>query len=394
MNAENGRIVAARVAFDARLDREFGGGPLIRMLARAVADGIERLHHPDAPVDEQEVRHFVESVQLEAIADVVAELAGDDDLAGSLEEAISDIDPDDVLQLLEVIGPVEELGGFDSSNAAVMTASSWTWYSITRKGLCTTFGCGSEEMLDGFVADEPWPLEDDPSCREARLDIARSLGGLLPGMWIADADEIDNELREVTLSEPRFVDVFTEAVSRSSNYLLERSLDLFEAHTGLAEASARERLRTIVQDPRQAHGAERSFIWEMHKHLVLKRPRPALVDDHRALGVERDAAAARVPMATQARTADGERQPLRPEAERILNIFRKRNLIFGTAIHPDDFEDAIVWENGFVRDDAVRLALVELFERGYLVEYCAKFELTLKGARHIYGNDLSARREG
>lgn len=77
---------------------------------------------------------------------------------------------------------------------------------------------------------------------------------------------------------------------------------------------------------------------------------------------------------------------MRTEAERILDVFRARDLRAGSQIHPDDFADAIVWESGFVRDEAVRLALSELFGDGYLVEHAAAFELTPKGDRHLYGD--------
>jgi nucleotide-binding universal stress UspA family protein len=72
-----------------------------------------------------------------------------------------------------------------------------------------------------------------------------------------------------------------------------------------------------------------------------------------------------------------------PEAERILGVFKARNLRAGGKIHPAEFGDAIVWKDGYVRDEAVRKALAYLFEEGYLIEYSAAFELTERGAEHL-----------
>jgi hypothetical protein len=73
-----------------------------------------------------------------------------------------------------------------------------------------------------------------------------------------------------------------------------------------------------------------------------------------------------------------------PEADQILRLFRVRDLRAGDQIHPADFDDAIVWKDGFIRDESVRQALAELFERRYLIEHAAALELTTKGEQHIY----------
>jgi hypothetical protein len=80
---------------------------------------------------------------------------------------------------------------------------------------------------------------------------------------------------------------------------------------------------------------------------------------------------------------DGER--ISPEAKRILDVFRARGVHAGEWIHPADFGDSVIWEDGFVRDDAVRQALGFLFNGRYLVELNAGFELTAKGEDAMYG---------
>ena len=67
-------------------------------------------------------------------------------------------------------------------------------------------------------------------------------------------------------------------------------------------------------------------------------------------------------------------------------MFKARSLRSGAQIPQWDFGDAIVWEGGLVRDEGVRQALRELFENGYLIEYSAAFELTVKGDLFLYGS--------
>jgi hypothetical protein len=73
-----------------------------------------------------------------------------------------------------------------------------------------------------------------------------------------------------------------------------------------------------------------------------------------------------------------------PEAQRVLDVFKSRSLRAGAKIHPAEFGDAVVWKDGYVRDEAVREALAFLFKEGYLVEYAAAFEMTKRGAEHLY----------
>lgn len=74
-----------------------------------------------------------------------------------------------------------------------------------------------------------------------------------------------------------------------------------------------------------------------------------------------------------------------PEALRILEVFRSRGVRAGQTIHPADFSDAIVWKDGFVRDEQVRNALSFLFDEGYLIELNNAFELTVAGEQVAYG---------
>ena len=78
-----------------------------------------------------------------------------------------------------------------------------------------------------------------------------------------------------------------------------------------------------------------------------------------------------------------------PEAARILGVFREHGIRAGGWHHFTEFGDAIVWEEGRVRDQNVRTALKFLFDEGSLIELNAGLELTARGEREAYGNILA-----
>jgi hypothetical protein len=68
------------------------------------------------------------------------------------------------------------------------------------------------------------------------------------------------------------------------------------------------------------------------------------------------------------------------QAERILNAFRIRKARAGSFIHFTDFGEAIVWHEGYIRDEPVREALRSLLESGYIEESLAGITLALSVA--------------
>ena len=70
-----------------------------------------------------------------------------------------------------------------------------------------------------------------------------------------------------------------------------------------------------------------------------------------------------------------------PEARSILAVFQSQGSRAGDFIHFTDFGDAIVWKDGFIRDEAVRLGLAWLLDKEYLVELNEGLELTASGER-------------
>jgi hypothetical protein len=74
-----------------------------------------------------------------------------------------------------------------------------------------------------------------------------------------------------------------------------------------------------------------------------------------------------------------------PEAKRILEVFKAAGKRAGESVMPWDFGDAIIWENGHIRDEAVRLGFVELLEEKYIFEHPIGIELTDIGDDLLYG---------
>jgi hypothetical protein len=67
-----------------------------------------------------------------------------------------------------------------------------------------------------------------------------------------------------------------------------------------------------------------------------------------------------------------------------LQVFRDRGKRGGGLIHPADFGNAIVWNAGFISDEATRLGFCEIVEEGYVLEHSAALELTKRGEEYLY----------
>ena len=73
-------------------------------------------------------------------------------------------------------------------------------------------------------------------------------------------------------------------------------------------------------------------------------------------------------------------------ARKILGVFRQKNLGEGGFVHFDEFSKAraIVWDQGFIKHQNQKDALIYLREYGYVNESDAGLELTEKGANLIH----------
>jgi hypothetical protein len=72
-------------------------------------------------------------------------------------------------------------------------------------------------------------------------------------------------------------------------------------------------------------------------------------------------------------------------ARKILGVFRHKNLGEGGFVHFDEFSKAraIVWDQGFIKHQNQKDALIYLREYGYINESDAGLELTEKGAKAV-----------
>ena len=74
---------------------------------------------------------------------------------------------------------------------------------------------------------------------------------------------------------------------------------------------------------------------------------------------------------------------LRSEAIAILQVFLDNGCKEDDFIHFTDFGNAIVWENGYIKDEGSRSGLTELFEGEYVIEHAAGLSITSKGLKEI-----------
>jgi hypothetical protein len=251
---------------DRFIDRAFGDGYLSTVISEAIAEGIESLRAPDGILDPDAVRAVLDHCDLsEDLLQPVLD-AGDRDECSAVIADELDGDPYLLDCAIEhLVGPVDQLGGCDSSSFAVMTAGHVTTNVVIRNDEFTTFDNGSEEGFDFYAMSGRARVADDPGFKNARLDVARLTDGLKPGVWISDADELDDELREMT--DLGFD--FGEAVERLDvDALVGEWAPGFAVTTGQAEAGVRDRVRALVTEidyPRNLD--EERLVWEVWKEI-------------------------------------------------------------------------------------------------------------------------------
>jgi hypothetical protein len=163
------------------------------LIASALADAIICAREEGALEEDTawSILSFADFEYEDDLLDTVLETQSFEELVDLLVVALESIDPE---LLVQIVGPVEELGGFNSSDYAVMTAGYATTWAIRRNGMVALFEEGDDSMSSYEIRDSR-PEANDPTLRALRLEVARAYGGLGPGVWIAGADELDDELR-------------------------------------------------------------------------------------------------------------------------------------------------------------------------------------------------------
>jgi hypothetical protein len=186
------RLIAAEVAFEARLNRDFGDGYMDAYIADACVDGIACLRRPAGSLDEYEVHAFLKRVTFDYLASAAWDVAIAEDEAEMRELLVAAIElVDDFEMFVElVIGPTTFLAGCSSEDYAVMTAGSIETYAISRNGKYATFDTGSEDGFPYYLMSGP--VDGAPGAEDVAAAVA-SFGGPGPGVSATNDFEVNEE---------------------------------------------------------------------------------------------------------------------------------------------------------------------------------------------------------
>jgi hypothetical protein len=264
------RADAARSAVEESLDRHFGDGGIEHLIAAALAAGLDRLRDDDGTLDGEEVEALVSHYDLDELAEPLASAADADEVTEAVEEHLVDEALDAAIETM--VGTVTDIGGMDSSSFAVMTAGSITHHVLVRGDHFTTFDSGSEEGFDFYSMGGRHAVADDLGFRRAQLTIAAEIGGLRPGLWLADEADLDEELREMTMGGDGLGWLLGDVVYRDED--VDEAVDDWWATLAktaqLSEEAARTRIRELVTGDQPRDVVERDLLWELWKDV---RPR-------------------------------------------------------------------------------------------------------------------------
>lgn len=243
-------------------------GTMQGIIAEGLAGGIECLRGDNGMLDADHIRTFFEGSHAAELSDLADELAAADadELEADLLEAVEGTD-DIEYSLVAVIGVAEPLGGYDSTGFAVMTSGCMTTWAIRRGDEYLKFQTGDD--CDPYSLFGGGSIADDPQLREARLALARELGGLGPGIWIEGEEELADELRDLSMSGgwhwPDCLYVVLEHADLAE--IIEENVATFADSTGLTEADARVRLESLFETAEPKDDVERDVLWETYTSL-------------------------------------------------------------------------------------------------------------------------------
>jgi hypothetical protein len=74
---------------------------------------------------------------------------------------------------------------------------------------------------------------------------------------------------------------------------------------------------------------------------------------------------------------------VRKAAKAIMLVFKSNDVVARGFINYSDFGKALRWEAGYIKHENQREALMELVERGFVLELNSGLELTDKGAKSL-----------
>jgi hypothetical protein len=261
---------SATDAFEARLDRDFGDNWISTIVGDAVADGIEVLRHPDSSGRHDDdldafLRSKFTAPTIDAITDSAARLVGAELRAAIIEDLGFEAAED----LASLLGPVDWVGGSDSSRFAVMVAGRIDVWVVRRNGRFATFETG-DDTYDADYLSAGRAESADPNLRRTRLEVAERFAGLSRGVSIAGEDELDGELRDMTFTRSTWNDSYRDILRDEPEWvdrLVDEHLGSFLATARLDKEHAHVRLRLVIASGTFDTEAERDTVWKVWKQV-------------------------------------------------------------------------------------------------------------------------------
>lgn len=261
----------------------FASGGVYDVIARILARGLEEYRSGDGTLTEGRVRVFCTRFGLDP--DEFAPQAGwpglqgtkcIDDATDDFREWCDELDDPDAL-VARFIGTPELLATCDNEDYVEMTGRRGTASVVRRDGWVALYVEDPDD--EGFRFGIPFRESDDPNLSRTRLAAVAEYGGLLPGVWVADAGNLDNALRDITVSGPEFAVWYSEAWNArvGSDGLaawLDAVLPAFEQSSGLDEPDARRRLTEFLPTGAPASVAERAAVWAVWKWFLKPETSP------------------------------------------------------------------------------------------------------------------------
>jgi hypothetical protein len=181
---------------EARLDADFGEGPLADYMAEALADALQTFSCDDGELDAAHAQEFFRRHELrefEAELERFVVTSGRGELVEELVEVLErDGEPEGFTAVL--VGPIEAIGGVEP-NGDSMVSCGFTTYVIRRGDWYSTFDTGDWDGLDVHVMDGRRAIADDPTLREVREGIVESSDPPgSGGVWLADESGFEEDL--------------------------------------------------------------------------------------------------------------------------------------------------------------------------------------------------------
>lgn len=254
------------------LPNPFAAGDFGEIVAEALAQELEGYREPDGTLTLEDVQVFSEEyLPAEFVdADEVAETRTPEEAADVFGGGYFDTDSEVRDSLIEqFVGRVEVVvswGGDANDDGGYLGV-------IRKDGWVVVLEPEIPEMGEPPNLRECFRESDVVALREVRLSAVSDYGGLLPGIWVADAEEIDAELRDITIGRIGFLHAYAGAWENSVYALdLESRIDAalpdFVRDSGLDEDAARRRLAEVLVTVAFESLPERAAVWTTWKWLL------------------------------------------------------------------------------------------------------------------------------